>query len=140
MHSLQRRACLAVTPSTLSWTLATSSLSPHGDRINQQRGTDIFSLNCSRSTSYRQQCLQFRARARRPLTHCQASVLHLAAVLPGICFDQQCPQAADRAFLIVTAIPLLGLLVAVILRYKPIPSELLEKAKVTLCLMHYDCS
>lgn len=58
-----------------------------------------------------------------PRLPCCASLVDLLAFVPGICFDRQCQEAADRAFLIVTTIPLLGLLFAIILRFRPASDE-----------------
>lgn len=61
---------------------------------------------------------------------CVASLPEVPGFIAGICFDQQCQQAADRAFLIVTSIPLLGLLCAVILKYKPPSADALNREEV----------
>lgn len=61
---------------------------------------------------------------------CQASILEVLAFVPGVCFDRQCQEAADKAFLIVTAVPLLGLAAAVILRFRPASTEELDSEQV----------
>lgn len=65
----------------------------------------------------------------RPCT-CQASLVEVLAFVPGVCFDRQCQEAADKAFLIVTAVPLLGLLAAIILRFRPASTEELNSEQV----------
>lgn len=65
----------------------------------------------------------------QPVT-CQASVLEVLAFVPGVCFDRQCQEAADKAFLIVTAIPLLGLVAAIVLRFRPASTEELNSEQV----------
>lgn len=61
---------------------------------------------------------------------CQASLADVLAFVPGVCFDRQCQEAADRAFLIVTTVPLLGLLMAIILKLRPASSEELNSEQV----------
>ena len=76
---------------------------------------------------------------RRAPGRCQATLLDALAFVPGVCFDRQCQEAADRAFLIVTAVPLLGLLVAIILRFRPASSEQLGNDQVDcacVCIPH----
>ena len=63
------------------------------------------------------------------------SLPELAGFISGVCFDQQCQQAADRAFFIVTSIPLLGLLCAIILKYRPPSAEALSKDEVSLAFL-----
>ena len=65
----------------------------------------------------------------QPVT-CQASILEVLAFVPGVCFDKQCQEAADKAFLIVTAVPLLGLVAAVILKFRPATTEELNSEQV----------
>lgn len=78
-----------------------------------------------------------KSRARPGFT-CKASLYESLAFVPGICFDRQCQEAADRAFLTVTLIPLLGLLVAIILRFRPAAAENLDKDQVPVaCLRSY---
>lgn len=78
-----------------------------------------------------------KSRARPGFT-CKASLYESLAFVPGICFDRQCQEAADRAFLTVTLIPLLGLLVAIILRFRPAAGENLDKDQVpVVCLRSY---
>ena len=72
-----------------------------------------------------------RPRRSRPRAlQCQASLLDALAFVPGVCFDRQCQEAADRAFLVVTAVPLLGLLVAIVLRFRPATTEQLGSEQV----------
>ncbi len=100
----------------------------------------ISAAGCNRFAAHlqsaRSSCLDLRhpcvARLRRgthsqarPGSHlqCRAILAELLAFVPGVCFDKQCQEAADRAFLIVTTVPLLGLLTAIILRFRPASSE-----------------
>lgn len=61
---------------------------------------------------------------------CQATLAEVLAFIPGVCFDRQCQEAADRAFLIVTTVPLLGLLAAIILKLRPVSTEKLNSEQV----------
>ncbi len=70
-----------------------------------------------------------KSRARPGFT-CKTSLHESLAFVSGICFDRQCQEAADRAFLIVTLIPLLGLLIAIILRFRPAAAEDLNSDQV----------
>ena len=75
-------------------------------------------------------CLPLSQQSKPTSLRCQATLLDVLAFVPGVCFDRQCQEAADRAFLIVTAVPLLGLLVAIILRLRPASSEKLGSEQV----------
>lgn len=70
-----------------------------------------------------------KSRARRGST-CQSSLYESLAFVRGICFDRQCQEAADKTFLTVTLIPLLGLLIAIILRFRPAAAENLDNDQV----------
>ena len=85
------------------------------------------------------------SRRQRLPTPVQASVV--LGILPGVCFDQvgvlaeaevaepiahligcpawlqQCQQAADSVFLTVLAVPLLGLAVAIYLKFQPVKPD-----------------
>lgn len=69
-------------------------------------------------------------RAKAQHFTCQASVLEVLAFVPGVCFDRECQEAADKAFLIVTAVPLLGLVAAVVLKFRPASTEELNSEQV----------
>lgn len=73
-----------------------------------------------------------RSNTPRSQLLCKASLVETVGFVAGVCFDQQCQQAADRAFLAVTSIPLLGLLAAVILRFRPPSAASLNKDEVSL--------
>ena len=45
--------------------------------------------------------------------------LGVTALAPGMCFDAECQAAMDRAFLIATLLPLLGLAGAIGFRLRP---------------------
>ena len=79
-----------------------------------------------------------RSRAR-PESTCKTSLYDSLAFVPGICFDRQCQEAADRASLTVTLIPLLGLLVAIILRFRPAAAENLDNDQVHVACLR-SCS
>ena len=64
---------------------------------------------------------------------CHATLADVLAFVPGVCFDRQCQEAADRAFLIVTTVPLLGLLMAIILKLRPASPEDLNSEQVAIC-------
>ncbi len=77
----------------------------------------------------------------RPGFTCKTSLYEPLAFVSGICFDRQCQEAADRAFLTVTLIPLLGLLIAIILRFRPAAAENLDSDQVRVaCLTSYSVS
>lgn len=81
-----------------------------------------------------------KSRARPGFT-CKTSLYESLAFVSGICFDRQCQEAADRAFLTVTLIPLLGLLIAIILRFRPAAAENLDSDQVRVaCLTSYSVS
>ena len=81
-----------------------------------------------------------KSRARPGLT-CKTSLYESLAFVSGICFDRQCQEAADKAFLTVTLIPLLGLLIAIILRFRPAAAEDLDGDQVHVaCLTSYSVS
>ena len=107
----------------------TSFRSVYPDRNRQQ--STRWSFGCTRVA------LQQQKRAHKRYSEPgwparSTSLPELAGFISGVCFDQQCQQAADRAFLIVTSIPLLGLLCAVILKYRPPSAEALNKDEVSL--------
>ena len=93
----------------------TCRLASHRTCTAKKRKRSVFSLN--RSAGNRQ-------------LRCQAIVAELLAFVPGVCFDRQCQEAADRAFLIVTIVPLLGLLAAIVLRFRPASAEKLGDDQV----------
>lgn len=107
----------------------TSFRSVYPDHNRQQQPTR-FSFGCTRVA------LQQQKRAHKRYIEPgwparSTSLPELPGFISGVCFDQQCQQAADRAFLIVTSIPLLGLLCAVILKYRPPSAEALNKDEVS---------
>ena len=64
-----------------------------------------------------------------------SSVAHISAVIsPGICFDTACQQAADRAFLVAVALPLLGLLFAILWKLRT-PEAKTDEGEVMRCLL-----
>ncbi|DBA87741.1 TPA: hypothetical protein ACH3X1_004742 [Trebouxia sp. C0004] len=67
--------------------------------------------------------VKVRKSRARPGFPCKTSLCESLAFVPGICFDRQCQEAADRVFLTVTLVPLLGLLVAIILRFRPAAAD-----------------
>ena len=77
-----------------------------------------------------QRGLASKGHSRNSQVLCVASLPEVPGFIAGVCFDQQCQQAADRAFLIVTSVPLLGLLCAVILKYKPPSADALNREEV----------
>ena len=122
---------------SLTGTSAATASAKHshlGERSHclSKRNSAVTTPSRRSSHHLRQQFLS-SARLRGPRNFQRgAALLELAAVLPGICFDSQCQDAADTAFLIVTAIPLLGLLIAIILRYRPLSPEQLDQLKVAM--------
>ena len=63
---------------------------------------------------------------------CHATLSDVLASVPGVCFDRQCQEAADRAFLFVTIVPLLGLLTAITLKLRPASPEELNSEQVSM--------
>lgn len=56
-----------------------------------------------------------------------------AVISPGICFDAACQQAADRAFLTAVALPLLGLIFAIVWKLRT-PEAKPDEGEVMRCL------
>lgn len=102
----------------------TCRLASHCTFTAEHREKSVFSLN--RSAGNRQ-------------LRCQAVVTEFLAFVPGVCFDRQCQEAADRAFLIVTIVPLLGLFAAIVLRFRPASTEKLGDDQVLVQLSEYHC-
>lgn len=88
-------------------------------------------LRCS-TTCFRvwSHLVSYRRRTHCRSLRCQATLADVLAFVPGVCFDRQCQEAADRAFLIVTAVPLLGLFTAIILKLRPASTEELNSEQV----------
>ena len=61
---------------------------------------------------------------------CQAILAEVLAFVPGVCFDRQCQEAADKAFITVTAIPLLGLVAAILFKLRPASTKELDSEQV----------
>lgn len=58
-----------------------------------------------------------------PLEHLPAVTLAFASGINGVCFDAACAAAADRVFLAVVAVPLLGLVASILYALRPIDKD-----------------
>ncbi|CAD7696818.1 unnamed protein product [Ostreobium quekettii] len=53
-----------------------------------------------------------------------------SAFVPGMCFDQQCQAAMDKAFVVAIGIPLLVAIASIAYLLRPVPKELQEKDEI----------
>ncbi|KAK9833846.1 hypothetical protein WJX74_007752 [Apatococcus lobatus] len=75
-------------------------------------GTAVRSPPCQKLVQPSTQRVKHSCKVRQPSSQRSS---HITAVIsPGICFDAACQQAADRAFLVAIALPLLGLIFAIV--------------------------
>ena len=94
---------------------------------------------CPHDASFRRPTrVKTRKSRARPGFTCKTSLHESLAFVSGICFDRQCQEAADRAFLTVTLIPLLGLFIAIILRFRPAAAEDLDSDQVHMACLTSD--
>lgn len=128
VHNCVRRPSFAT---SRHWTI--SCLLSRSVCVNQLRQKrQHLTVRPYRTCSASRQHLRFRRKhSSTRSASCRASLLEVSGFVSGVCFDQQCQQAADRAFLIVTSVPLLGLLCAIILKYKAPSAQALSKEEVS---------
>lgn len=77
------------------------------------------------------QCTQARGRGQHGPCSCHALpelTLAFATGINGICFDPACAAAADRVFLAVIAVPLVGLLASILYALRPVDKDQVHSA------------